>query len=95
MKALLLLPILACVLTVGQGMIYERCELARKLKELGLDGYYGYSLANCESSDGEFIDYTSFERMLNKFLAWGKGRKGLSMATIHDSYMEHPIFISN
>ncbi|XP_066471879.1 lysozyme C-like [Tiliqua scincoides] len=46
MKVLLLLPILACVLTVGQGMIYGRCQLARALKQLGMDGYDGYSLAN-------------------------------------------------
>ncbi|XP_053150711.1 lysozyme C-like [Hemicordylus capensis] len=46
MKALLLLPILACVLPIGQGMVYERCQLARKLNELGLGGYCGYPLAN-------------------------------------------------
>lgn len=56
MKVLLLLPILACILTGGQGMIYGRCELAQELKQLGLDGYAGYSLANCESSGGDLVD---------------------------------------
>ncbi|XP_054859098.1 lysozyme C-like [Eublepharis macularius] len=46
MKAFFLLPLLACVLHTGQGMIYQRCELARVLQEKGLDGYAGYGLAN-------------------------------------------------
>ncbi|XP_062975590.1 lysozyme C-like [Elgaria multicarinata webbii] len=46
MKALCLLALLACVLTTGQGKIFSRCELARSLQQLGLNGYAGYSLAN-------------------------------------------------
>ncbi|XP_077185551.1 lysozyme C-like [Paroedura picta] len=46
MKAVWLLFFLACVLPMGQGKIYERCELAQKLKEMGLDGYAGYALDN-------------------------------------------------
>ncbi|XP_002711370.2 lysozyme C-like [Oryctolagus cuniculus] len=45
MKALLILGLLLLSTTV-QGKIYERCELARTLKKLGLDGYKGVSLAN-------------------------------------------------
>ncbi|XP_062059237.1 lysozyme C-like [Lepus europaeus] len=45
MKALLILGLLLLSYTV-QGKIYERCELARTLKSLGLDGYKGVSLAN-------------------------------------------------
>ncbi|XP_057597546.1 lysozyme C, tracheal isozyme-like [Hippopotamus amphibius kiboko] len=45
MKALLILGLLLLSVAV-QGKIYERCELARTLKKLGLDGYKGVSLAN-------------------------------------------------
>ncbi|XP_003476138.1 lysozyme C [Cavia porcellus] len=45
MKALLLLGLLVLSVTV-QGKVYERCELARTLKRLGMDGYHGVSLAN-------------------------------------------------
>ncbi|XP_047598676.1 lysozyme C [Lutra lutra] len=45
MKALLLLGILFLSVIV-QGKIFERCELARTLKGLGLGGYRGVSLAN-------------------------------------------------
>ncbi|XP_062059239.1 lysozyme C-like [Lepus europaeus] len=45
MKALLILGLLLLSYTV-QGKIYGRCELARTLKSLGLDGYKGVSLAN-------------------------------------------------
>ncbi|VTJ84972.1 Hypothetical predicted protein [Marmota monax] len=31
---------------IVQGKVYERCELARTLKRLGMDGYRGISLAN-------------------------------------------------
>lgn len=47
MKALLLLGILFLSVTV-QGKVFERCELARTLKKLGLGGYRGVSLANCK-----------------------------------------------
>ncbi|XP_004700515.1 lysozyme C [Echinops telfairi] len=45
MKALLILGFLFLSVTV-QGKVYERCELARRLKQLGMDGYKGISLAN-------------------------------------------------
>ncbi|XP_020030165.1 lysozyme C [Castor canadensis] len=45
MKGLLLLGLLLLSATV-QGKIYGRCELARTLKELGMDGYRGISLAD-------------------------------------------------
>ncbi|KFO24751.1 Lysozyme C [Fukomys damarensis] len=45
MKALLILGFVLLSVTV-QGTIYERCELARTLKRLGMDGYHGVSLAN-------------------------------------------------
>ncbi|ELW67943.1 Lysozyme C [Tupaia chinensis] len=45
MKALLVLGLLLLSVTV-QGKIFERCELARTMKRLGLDGYRGISLAN-------------------------------------------------
>nr|KAF6374482.1 hypothetical protein mPipKuh1_011077 [Pipistrellus kuhlii] len=45
MKALLTLGLLLLSVAV-QAKVYERCELARTLKRLGLDGYKGVSLAN-------------------------------------------------
>uniref|UniRef100_A0A452GAP5 lysozyme n=1 Tax=Capra hircus TaxID=9925 RepID=A0A452GAP5_CAPHI len=45
MKALLILGLLLLSVVV-QGKKFERCELARTLKRLGLDGYRGVSLAN-------------------------------------------------
>ncbi|XP_004632212.1 lysozyme C [Octodon degus] len=45
MKALFVLGLLVLSVTV-QGKVYERCELARILKNLGMDGYHGVSLAN-------------------------------------------------
>ena len=47
MKALIILGFLFLSVAV-QGKVFERCELARTLKKLGLDGYKGVSLANCE-----------------------------------------------
>ncbi|XP_061062526.1 lysozyme C isoform X2 [Eubalaena glacialis] len=45
MKAVLILGLLLLSVAV-QGKIFERCELARTLKRLGLDGFQGISLAN-------------------------------------------------
>nr|XP_031539203.1 lysozyme C-like [Vicugna pacos] len=45
MKALLVLGLILLTVAV-QGKVWERCALARKLKELGMDGYRGVSLAN-------------------------------------------------
>nr|AFU52839.1 lysozyme C [Scotomanes ornatus] len=45
MKALLTLGLLLLSVAV-QAKVYERCELARTLKRLGMDGYRGVSLAN-------------------------------------------------
>lgn len=44
MKSLVFLLLVA---VVGAKQ-YERCEWARALKSYGMDGYHGYSLANCE-----------------------------------------------
>ncbi|XP_023057414.1 lysozyme C [Piliocolobus tephrosceles] len=45
MKALIILGLVLLSVTV-QGKIFERCELAKTLKKLGLDDYKGVSLAN-------------------------------------------------
>ncbi|KAI2566955.1 LYZ isoform 3 [Pan troglodytes] len=45
MKALIVLGLVLLSVTV-QGKVFERCELARTLKRLGMDGYRGISLAN-------------------------------------------------
>lgn len=36
------------LLAVASAKVYQRCELARVLKNQGMDGYQGISLANCE-----------------------------------------------
>ncbi|XP_067896170.1 lysozyme C, milk isozyme-like [Heterodontus francisci] len=38
--------ILSALLTVTSPYVYQKCELARLLRENGLNGYRGYSLAN-------------------------------------------------
>lgn len=51
MKTLMLqFFLLACFVAESHAKIYGRCELAQVLKMNGLDGYQGYSLANCECS---------------------------------------------
>ncbi|XP_004700516.1 lysozyme C-like [Echinops telfairi] len=45
MKVLLILGFLFLSVTV-QGKVFKRCELAKRLKELRMDGYEGISLAN-------------------------------------------------
>ncbi|KAM9171426.1 lysozyme C-like isoform 1-T1 [Pangshura tecta] len=45
MKALLILGLFLLPM-IAHGKIYERCELARAMKRLGLDGYKGYSLGH-------------------------------------------------
>uniref|UniRef100_A0A452H0T7 Sperm acrosome membrane-associated protein 3 n=1 Tax=Gopherus agassizii TaxID=38772 RepID=A0A452H0T7_9SAUR len=46
MRALTLLPILACLSAGARGKVLSRCELARLLKRGGLDGFMGYRLDN-------------------------------------------------
>lgn len=48
MKALLLLSIAVCLVLKVHGKVYSRCELVLVLQHWGLDGYAGYSLADCE-----------------------------------------------
>ncbi|XP_069745135.1 lysozyme C [Narcine bancroftii] len=38
--------ILGILLVLTSAKVYERCELARTLKNFGMDGYFNYSLAN-------------------------------------------------
>uniref|UniRef100_UPI00398EB3EA lysozyme C-1-like n=1 Tax=Pristiophorus japonicus TaxID=55135 RepID=UPI00398EB3EA len=38
--------ILSALLAVASPYVYEKCELARVIRDSGLDGYRGYSLAN-------------------------------------------------
>ncbi|OCT66876.1 lysozyme C-1 [Xenopus laevis] len=42
----LLCAILFAVLVGSEAKVFTKCELAKVLKAGGLDGYYGYSLAN-------------------------------------------------
>lgn len=42
--------LLSCLLNSNEAKVYSRCELARVLRDFGLDGYRGYSLADCENT---------------------------------------------
>ncbi|KAM6176154.1 sperm acrosome membrane-associated protein 3 [Erethizon dorsatum] len=46
MTMLVLASLLSCLLTSSEAKVYSRCELARVLRDFGLDGYRGYSLAD-------------------------------------------------
>lgn len=47
---LALVSLLSCLLPSSEAKVYSRCELARVLQDFGLDGYRGYSLADCENA---------------------------------------------
>ena len=44
MRAIVLLLLVAA----ASAKVYDHCELARTLKDAGMDGYRGVSLADCE-----------------------------------------------
>ncbi|XP_053150709.1 sperm acrosome membrane-associated protein 3-like isoform X2 [Hemicordylus capensis] len=46
MKAVLLIPIVACFVVKVRSKIFSRCELALIMQRWGLDGYEGYNLAD-------------------------------------------------
>jgi hypothetical protein len=43
------ISLLSCLLVPSEAKVYSRCEMARVLKEFGLDGYRGYGLADCKN----------------------------------------------
>ncbi|KAK2503499.1 hypothetical protein MC885_019628 [Smutsia gigantea] len=45
--------LLRCLLTSGRARVYSRCELARALQDLGLEGCRGHSLADSAAVDHE------------------------------------------
>ncbi|XP_019517771.1 PREDICTED: lysozyme C, milk isozyme-like [Hipposideros armiger] len=46
MRSILIIPILSCFFAAYNAKVFSKCELARKLKAHGMDGFYDYSLAN-------------------------------------------------
>lgn len=46
---LALVSLLSGLLTSSQAKVFSRCELAKELNRLGLDGFRGYELADCEN----------------------------------------------
>lgn len=48
MRSILIISLLGCFFAAYEAKIFPKCELARKLKAEGMDGFHGYSLANCE-----------------------------------------------
>lgn len=47
MKALVL-SLLFILVAANEAKEYSKCELASHLKASGMDGYYGFSLGDCE-----------------------------------------------
>lgn len=48
MRSVLIFSLLSCFFAAYNAKVFSKCELARKLKDQGMDGFHGYSLANCE-----------------------------------------------
>lgn len=48
MRSILILSLLSCFFAAYEAKIFSKCELAHVLKAAGMDGYYGYSLEDCE-----------------------------------------------
>ncbi|XP_027449220.1 lysozyme C, milk isozyme-like [Zalophus californianus] len=46
MRSVLIITLLSCFCAAYEAKVFSKCELARKLKTKGMDGYRGYSLAN-------------------------------------------------
>ncbi|XP_011282195.1 lysozyme C, milk isozyme [Felis catus] len=46
MRSILIISLLGCFFAAYEAKIFPKCELARKLKAEGMDGFHGYSLAN-------------------------------------------------
>ncbi|XP_045685350.1 lysozyme C, milk isozyme-like [Phyllostomus hastatus] len=46
MRSVLIIFLLSCFFAACNAKIFSKCELARKLKAHGMDGFHGYSLAN-------------------------------------------------
>ncbi|XP_053144977.1 lysozyme C, milk isozyme-like [Hemicordylus capensis] len=42
----LAVSILCLLIAVNEAVVLEKCDFARRLKQHGMDGYHGYSLAN-------------------------------------------------
>uniref|UniRef100_A0A8C5SXE3 lysozyme n=1 Tax=Laticauda laticaudata TaxID=8630 RepID=A0A8C5SXE3_LATLA len=54
------LTLLFFLIAASEAKQYSRCRLASRLKQGGLDGYYGYNLANWVSKPGSH-DYGIFQ----------------------------------
>lgn len=48
MRTILVISLLSCFFAAYNAKVFSKCELARQLKAHGMDGFHGYSLANCE-----------------------------------------------
>ncbi|XP_055973886.1 lysozyme C, milk isozyme-like [Sorex fumeus] len=46
MRSILVISLLSCFFAAYEAKKFSKCELAKKLKAEGMDGYHGYSLAN-------------------------------------------------
>lgn len=48
MMGTLLVSLVSCLIAISQASLIDRCDLARVLYKEDLDGFEGYSLADCE-----------------------------------------------
>ncbi|XP_002927250.2 lysozyme C, milk isozyme [Ailuropoda melanoleuca] len=46
MRSILIVTLLSCFWAVNEAKVFSKCELAHKLKTMGMDGYHGQSLAS-------------------------------------------------
>nr|XP_019600619.1 PREDICTED: lysozyme-like protein 6 [Rhinolophus sinicus] len=48
MRRALLISLVACLVTIHQARLIDRCDLAKLLHQEDMDGFEGYSLSDCE-----------------------------------------------
>lgn len=48
MRRALLISLVACLVTIHQARLIDRCALAKLLQQEDMDGFEGYSLSDCQ-----------------------------------------------
>lgn len=76
MRRALFISLVACLVTIHQARLIDRCDLAKLLQQEDMDGFEGYSLSDCEchflttlisSSPGHALhDHLSFSLCLKQ-----------------------------
>ncbi|VCW99245.1 unnamed protein product [Gulo gulo] len=71
MRSILIITLLSCFCAAYEAKIFSKCELARKLKTKGMDGYHGYGLA-------DWVCMAQYESNFNTWALNGKNANGSS-----------------